>query len=444
MKRFLPLLGSLFAAVVILIPFAHAAELFTIQDFQLHGFDTKILNLLGYDTGTIVYVKEMGAVTKDVDTTRREHEEVGCYMFYVQRAGQTVDKGFDCRTFYCVGYQKSPKVCRDRNEKAYGGVAEIDRRLGIMTVRDEQVPFAELPEEQLTDSMRKRIDELRAIRCEPFIIMHFDVAVGEGYTCEEVGEYPYFSAANTCTVDWRNNEKSYTCRVDWREDEEEYRRNAILLREPARSSSSSSSSRTRSSSSARSSSESSVTSASSVSSLVSVNFPDVIQGKYGYTAIMDLASHGIIKGYSDGTFKPDHTVNRAEFAKLLIEGLYPEEVKGDGYCFPDVTNQWFAPYVCAMKRLGWVTGYKDGTYKPERTLSRAEGLKIVVTSLYVPLDSQIDLPPGVPQNAWFSPYVREAIDRGVLLEATFLPQASSTRADAAVWMFRARKVVNAK
>lgn len=450
MQRSLSLLVTVLTAVTLAIPLAHAAQLFTIQDFQFHAFDAAILKLLGYDSGTIVYVREMGAVTRDVDTMQKEHEEIGCYPFYVQRAGQTVEKGDDCRTFFCVGYLKGPQVCRDRNDRAYGGIAEINRRLGIMTVHDDQVPLTDLPDDQVTDAMRKRIDELRAIRCSPFVLMHFDVAVGEGYTCDEVGSYPYFSAANTCIVDWRKNEKSYTCKIAWRENEEELRRNAILLREPHTSSASSSrSSRSggiRSSSGAVRSSSSSASAASSGSSAASYSssFADVIQGKYGFTAITDLASRGIVQGYADGTFKPDHTVNRAEFAKLLVQGLFPNENKGEGYCFPDVTNQWYAPYVCAMKRLGWVAGYRDGKFKPERTLSRAEGLKIVMTSLYVPLDSTIDLPPGVPQNAWFSPYVREAIERGVLLEATFMPQASSTRADAAVWMYRARKVAGGK
>jgi hypothetical protein len=168
-------------------------------------------------------------------------------------------------------------------------------------------------------------------------------------------------------------------------------------------------------------------------------FPDVISGHYGYTAIMDLAQRGIVQGYEDGTFQPTKTVNRAEFSKLLINGLYPNEIQDEIGCFPDVGREWFSSFVCAAKRLHWIIGYPDGTFKADQTIKKSEAMKIIVSSMGVSLDSAAELPAGTKDGEWYSPYIRKAMELKMILEPSFIPDAVVTRADAAVWIYRSLK-----
>lgn len=108
-------------------------------------------------------------------------------------------------------------------------------------------------------------------------------------------------------------------------------------------------------------------------------FSDVKPDDYGSEEIMRLHEKGVIQGYDDGTYKPQRTVNRAELNKLLIAGLHSAEAKNETGCFPDVKQEWFSTYVCAAKRLGWVSGYPDGSFMPANTVNRAEAIKIVVS-----------------------------------------------------------------
>lgn len=165
-------------------------------------------------------------------------------------------------------------------------------------------------------------------------------------------------------------------------------------------------------------------------------FSDVKQNDYAEKEISTLYLKGIIQGYSDGTFKPSNTVNRAELLKLLIAGLHASENKGEKGCFPDVSDDWYSPFVCAAKRLGWVAGYASGEFKPASTVNRAEAIKMIVSSLTTDLDSSASLPNDVPADSWFAPYVRKAVELGIVIETSFQPTKVLTRADAAVWIYR--------
>lgn len=112
-------------------------------------------------------------------------------------------------------------------------------------------------------------------------------------------------------------------------------------------------------------------------------FNDVDLYHFNYYAIDYLNSLGVINGYPDGTFKPDGETNRAELMTMVVS-MMKGEVSVNTYnnCFPDVTTQWFAPYVCYAATEGWVDGYPDGTFKPEKTTNRAEAIKIMLNAYY--------------------------------------------------------------
>lgn len=148
----------------------------------------------------------------------------------------------------------------------------------------------------------------------------------------------------------------------------------------------------------------------------------------------------MIGGFTDGTFRPRTTINRAEFLKILVGGLSSEELHGETGCFRDVSREWFAQYVCAAKRLGWIDGYSDGTFKPSRTINRAEAMKILTIALRVEraqLSTQLW---DVFADSWFAPYVARGVAIGIVKPSgPFFPDSGLTRGDAAIWIDRATK-----
>ena len=84
-------------------------------------------------------------------------------------------------------------------------------------------------------------------------------------------------------------------------------------------------------------------------------FLDVPHDHPNAYALAYLKSFGIIKGYDNGTFRPDENMNRASFIKMLTGAfrMYPHKLHYNN-CYSDVLHQWFAPYVCLAKAHGWI------------------------------------------------------------------------------------------
>lgn len=99
-------------------------------------------------------------------------------------------------------------------------------------------------------------------------------------------------------------------------------------------------------------------------------FTDVPKGYWAANYIGYMQQFGIITGYSDGSFRPDAPVTRAEFAAIASRF---EKLTEGSKSFTDVPDTyWAARYINFAATRGWVTGYSDGTFKPENTITRAE------------------------------------------------------------------------
>ena len=99
-------------------------------------------------------------------------------------------------------------------------------------------------------------------------------------------------------------------------------------------------------------------------------FSDVPKGYWAANYIGYMQQFGIITGYSDGSFRPDAPVTRAEFAAIASRF---EKLTEGSKSFTDVPDTyWAARYIDFAATRGWVTGYSDGTFKPENTITRAE------------------------------------------------------------------------
>lgn len=130
-----------------------------------------------------------------------------------------------------------------------------------------------------------------------------------------------------------------------------------------------------------------------------------------YPAIHWMYEEGIASGdAATGKFSPERTVNRAEFTKLV---LLASGVKNPAACstapFPDVPKTaWFAPYICAAKDRGIISGFPDGTFKPEITVNFANGAKILAKTFDIPMDPN-DANLGGQEfsdqpSVWYRPY----------------------------------------
>ena len=110
-----------------------------------------------------------------------------------------------------------------------------------------------------------------------------------------------------------------------------------------------------------------------------LTFSDVPTGYWAKDAIESLAAAGIIGGYPDGTFKPESPLSRAELCTLLVKARKTAVSKPSKPLFRDLpVNHWAAPYIAAASDLKLVSGYPDGTFQASKTLSRAEGVLILV------------------------------------------------------------------
>ena len=151
------------------------------------------------------------------------------------------------------------------------------------------------------------------------------------------------------------------------------------------------------------------------SNLVSYNdFPDVQYGEWYNTAISTMVALDIVSGYPDGTFKPDQYITRAELA--TISARFSEVVYNGGNPFTDIPDDhWAAGFISLSAYLGWVSGYPDGTFKPDQYITRAETMSLINRVLdrvpETPADLHGDMhfwPDNANPDAWYYIAVQEA------------------------------------
>lgn len=109
---------------------------------------------------------------------------------------------------------------------------------------------------------------------------------------------------------------------------------------------------------------------------ITVDFTDVPADAWYGNAVRTLASLGVIKGIGDGQFAPNRTITRAEFTVIAMRFA---NVSADvTNPFTDIaTNDWYYTAVTSAVSYGWITGYSDGSFRPQATITRAEVVTIV-------------------------------------------------------------------
>lgn len=106
-------------------------------------------------------------------------------------------------------------------------------------------------------------------------------------------------------------------------------------------------------------------------------FSDIPYNAWYGSALNVLTAMDIIGGYEDNTFRPENTITRGEFVVMALRyaGITPNS---SPYHFVDVPqNHWAADYIQTAAQYGWLSGYTDGTFRPQQSITRAEAVSIL-------------------------------------------------------------------
>lgn len=146
---------------------------------------------------------------------------------------------------------------------------------------------------------------------------------------------------------------------------------------------------------------------------------------------------GIVNGYSDGTFKPDRIVTRAEFAVMLVKalGLTTEVSAASSFTDGAKIPSWARPYAEAAANKGIIKGYGDGSFRASNPITRAE-MTVMLTRVLNPIIDPERRTTFTDHNqipAWAEPSIAAAVEIGLVQGRggnRFAPNESATRAEA--------------
>jgi hypothetical protein len=115
----------------------------------------------------------------------------------------------------------------------------------------------------------------------------------------------------------------------------------------------------------------------------STPYNDVVKSDWYYSAIANASNSGVVSGYPDHSFKPNRTLSRMEMAALLAHAKTGQVIPGGAASFNDIqADYWGSSILKWMQTKGWITGYTDGSFLPERQATRAEFTQLLVAMMY--------------------------------------------------------------
>ena len=154
------------------------------------------------------------------------------------------------------------------------------------------------------------------------------------------------------------------------------------------------------------------------------SYSDVAYGKWYNNPISTMSALGIITGYPDGTFKPNKPITRAEFA--AIAARFDETQSGKSATFSDVIGHWAAKEIGIAYANEWIKGYPDGTFKPDQNITRAEAMTMINRVLERKPESPADLltnmnkwTDNMDTSKWYYLDVQEATNSHSYTRKTF-------------------------
>ncbi len=106
-------------------------------------------------------------------------------------------------------------------------------------------------------------------------------------------------------------------------------------------------------------------------------------------------------------------------------GISPDDTQYSN-CFPDVTTDWYAKYVCYAKEQGWIEGYDDGTFLPANEVNKVEAIKMLLEVFGIETHDPISTTfSDVILGEWYAKYIVKAEELGLLEESGIYSPASN-------------------
>ena len=156
-------------------------------------------------------------------------------------------------------------------------------------------------------------------------------------------------------------------------------------------------------------------------------------GEDSSEAVEVLSALGVVSGYPDGTFGPDKIVTRGEMAKLIVSALgLGDFATGTSSMYSDMAGHWSNGFVAYATSLGIITGYPDGTFKPDATVTYEEACAMIVRAIGYTAEF---LPGG-----WPAEWIVKANALGILDDVTFGNGQGANRGDIAQMLYNALEV----
>ncbi len=105
------------------------------------------------------------------------------------------------------------------------------------------------------------------------------------------------------------------------------------------------------------------------------NFSDIATERWSNSAISTMSNGYYVVGRPDGTFDPEAPITRAEFATMAVR--FASLMDTSGVSFNDIEGHWAERYILKAAKAGWIKGYPDGSFKPDEYITRAEAMTLV-------------------------------------------------------------------
>lgn len=166
-----------------------------------------------------------------------------------------------------------------------------------------------------------------------------------------------------------------------------------------------------------------------------------IKGIEAEEYITHLHDAGIINGRPDGSFGPETLISRAEFMVIMVNALGLKDKGGKVKSFKDLDNHWAKEYIILAANNGLISGYEDGTVRPDNTITLAEVSSIISRS-FVFKTSNNGIYSKIQQGKWYSSSVKKMFDVGILstkdsIYNSFSEEKAVNRANCAMMISRA-------
>lgn len=173
------------------------------------------------------------------------------------------------------------------------------------------------------------------------------------------------------------------------------------------------------------------------------SFPDIPLNAAYRNAVDFLVSDGTLTGYSDGTFRPDAGITRAEFSTVLSRAMRLDtdfsSASLKSIPFSDIdSSNWAAPYIYACYENGYIDGMGDGTFRPSQNVTLEQAVKMIVCAANISVDSESG------SGKWYDKYISAANRNELLTNVTSSTGTAISRGNVAQIVYNTEKSVSSE